>query len=70
MVTRATSDPPIHRPTTSCQTGTGDRHEKWNVPARISAPRTASPMTSAAIGIIRPKMPSAATLENPDLTLE
>ena len=35
---------------------------KWNVPARTSAPSTESPMISAAIGIISPKIASAATL--------
>ena len=49
---------------TICQSASGDSHVKWNVPARTSAPSTASPMTSAAIGITRLKMPSAATLAN------
>ena len=69
IVTSATSDPPSHRPTTSCHVDTGDRHEKWNVPARTSAPSTASPMMSVAIGIISPKIPSDATLAKPDASL-
>ena len=36
----------------------------WNVPPRISAPSTASPITSAAIGTASPRIPSAATLAN------
>ena len=64
MVTRATSEPPSQRPSTICQIGVGESHVKWNVPARTSAPITASPMTSAAIGITSEKIPSAATLAN------
>src|SRR3954453_19668032 len=64
IVTSATAEPPIHRPNTIIQVGVGDSHVKWNVPARTSAPSTASPMTSAAIGTARLKMPSAAVLAN------
>ncbi len=42
--------PPSHRPATICHRGAGESHVKWNMPARTSAPSTASPMTSAAIG--------------------
>ena len=62
IVTTATSDPPSQRPSTICHVGAGDSQVKWNVPARTSAPSTASPTTSAAIGSISAKMPSAATL--------
>ena len=62
IVTSATAEPPSHRPSTICQVGVGESQVKWNVPARTSAPSTESPMTSAAIGITSPKMPSAATL--------
>ena len=64
MVTSATIEPPNHRPSTICQVGAGDSHVNWNVPERTSAPSTASPMTSAAIGTTRLKMPSAATFAN------
>ena len=37
------------------RTGAGDSHVKWNVPARISAPSTASPMTRQAMGMSRAK---------------
>ena len=64
IVTRATSEPPSHRPSTICQVAAGESQVKWNVPARSSAPSTASPITSAAIGMTSAKMPSAATLAN------
>ena len=64
IVIRATIEPPNQRPITICQVGAGDSQVNWNVPDRISAPSTASPMTSAAIGTASPKMPSAATLAN------
>ena len=62
IVVSATIEPPIQRPSTICQIGAGESHVKWNVPARTSAPSTESPITSAAIGMISPKIPSAATL--------
>src|SRR5262245_58510049 len=62
IVTTATKHPASHRPKTICQIGAGESHVKWNVPARTSAPRIESPMTSAAIGIIRLRMPSQAML--------
>ena len=49
-VTRATSQPPSQRPVTIVRTGAGDSQVKWNVPARTSAPSTASPMTRQAKG--------------------
>ena len=58
------SQPPIHRATTIVRTGTGDSHVKWNVPARISAPRTASPMMRQPIGISSEKSPTSATAAN------
>ena len=61
-MTKATPDPATHRPTTICQNGVGDNQVKWKVPARTSAPSTASPMTSEATGTSSEKMPSAAML--------
>ena len=59
--------PPIQRPITTCHIRTGDIHVKWKVPERISAPSTASPITSAASGTISPKMPSAAMRREGDV---
>ena len=64
IVASATSEPPNHRPRTICHVGVGDSQVKWNVPARTSAPRTESPITSAAMGNTSPKMPSTATFAN------
>ena len=64
IVTSATNTPPTQRPSTICHVGAGESQVKWNVPARTSAPSTESPITSAAIGITSPKMPSAATVAN------
>ena len=50
-VTSATVHPPSQRPATIVRTGAGDSHVKWNVPARISAPSTASPITRQAMGM-------------------
>ena len=57
-VTRATSHPPNQRAATIVRTGTGVSHVKWKVPARISAPSTASPITRQAMGISSANRPS------------
>src|SRR3954453_19546865 len=64
IVIKATIDPPTQRPNTICQVGGGASPVKWNVPARTSPPSTESPITNAAIGITKEKIPSAATLAN------
>ena len=49
-VTSATSQPPSQRAMTIVGNRTGDSHVKANVPARRSAPSTASPMTRQVSG--------------------
>ena len=60
-VTSAISQPPSQRPATMVRTGTGESQVKWNVPPRISAPSTASPITRHPIGMSSENSPTSAT---------
>src|ERR687897_707048 len=59
--TSAGRQPPNQRPTTIVPKPTGESHVNGNVPARMSAPSTASPITRQVSGRTRPNNPSSAT---------